>query len=156
MSKQIEIPQAFLAYLQRRAEIVAAYLFGSVAAGKAHKFSDVDVALLLAEGVDSNTAWDIRLEAMGEAEAAFERRADVAILNQVTSTLLKFQVIHRGKLIYERNRKARIGFEVEARTEYFDYKPYLDEQHREFRRMLKKKGLTYGYERRVRALAKAR
>jgi len=142
-------------YLQRRTEIAAAYLFGSVAAGKAHKFSDVDVALLLAAGVDSNQAWDIRLEAMAEAEAAFGRRADVAMLHEV-GTLLKFQVIHRGKRIFERDRKVRIRFEVEARTEYFDYKPYLDQQHREFRRQLKMKGLTYGYERRVRALAKTR
>lgn len=155
MTEQIEIPKAFTDYLHRRTEIVAAYLFGSVAAGKAHKFSDVDVALLLAEGVDSNKAWDIQLEAMGEAEAAFGRRADAAILNQVASTLLKFQVIHRGKLIYERNRKARIGFEVETRAEYFDYRPYLDKQHQEFRKMLRRKGLTYGLERRVRALAKA-
>ena len=49
----VEVPQAFADYLRSRTEIVAAYLFGSVAAGKAHKFSDVDVALLLAEGVDS-------------------------------------------------------------------------------------------------------
>ncbi len=45
----VEIPQPFLDYLKNRPEIVAAYLFGSVAAGKAHKFSEVDVALLLAE-----------------------------------------------------------------------------------------------------------
>ena len=47
----LEVPQSFVEYLKSRPEIVAAYLFGSVAAGKAHKFSDVDVVLLLAEPV---------------------------------------------------------------------------------------------------------
>ena len=155
MPPQLEIPASFLAYLQARPEMVAAYLFGSVAAGKAHKFSDVDVALLLAEGVDSKHAWDIMLEAMDKAEAAFGRRADVAILNQAGS-VVKFQVIHHGRLIFERDRKARIGFEVHARNEYFDYKPYLDEQYREFLKRLKTEGLGYGHKRRARALAKTR
>ena len=155
MTEQMEVPKTLTDYLQRRPEIIAAYLFGSVAAGKAHKFSDVDVALLLTEGVDSNRAWDLRLEAMDEAETAFGRRADVAILNQATSTLLKFQVIHRGKLIFERDRKARIGFEVDARMEYFDYKPLLDVQDKELIRRIKTEGLGHGYKRRDRALAKS-
>lgn len=151
----LEVPESFLDYLKSRPEIVAAYLFGSVAAGKAHKFSDVDVALLLAEPVDRDKAWEIRLEAMGEAEKAFNREADVAMLHEVGS-LLKFQVIHKGRLIYERDRKARIGFEVRARSEYFDFKPYLDEQQKQFLQRLRTEGLGHGYKRRLRALAKTR
>ena len=40
MKSAVEIPRSFIAYLDRREEILAAYIFGSVAAGKAHKFSD--------------------------------------------------------------------------------------------------------------------
>ena len=155
MKSAVEIPRSFIAYLDRREEILAAYIFGSVAAGKAHKFSDVDVALLLAEGIDRSQAWDFRIEAMDEAEMAFKRRADVAILNQAGS-VLKFQTIHRGKLIFERNRKARIGFEIQTRNEYFDYAPYLNEQYRELVKRVKTKGLGYGHQRLARALAKTR
>jgi hypothetical protein len=154
MGETNDVPQRLIDYLNSRPEIVAAYLFGSVAAGRAHKFSDVDVALLLAEGLDSTRAWDIRLEAMGEAEDAFGRRADVAMLHEIGS-LLKFQVIHRGKLIFERDRKARIKFEVEARMEYFDYRPLLDVQDQELIRRIKTEGLGHGHKRRARALAKS-
>jgi predicted nucleotidyltransferase len=64
-----ESPQSFPDYLQGRREIITPYLFGSVAAGRANRFSDVDIALLLADGVDWRRGWDIRLEAMGETEA---------------------------------------------------------------------------------------
>ncbi|MBM4422316.1 MAG: nucleotidyltransferase domain-containing protein [Chloroflexi bacterium] len=153
MSHPIEIPQSFIAYLQRRTEIVAAYLFGSVAAGKAHKFSDVDVALLLAERVDSNTAWDIRLEAMGEAEAAFGRRADVVTINEV-GLVFGFQILKTGSVIYARDQGARCRFEMRLRSEYYDYQPYFEYQQSEFLRRLKSEGLLYGYHRRRRASAK--
>ncbi len=153
MNRQIEVPQSFLAYLHRRAEIVAAYLFGSVAAGKAHKFSDVDVALLLAEPIDRNQAWDIMLEAMGEAEEAFGRRADVAIINQV-GLVFAFQILKNGAVIFERNKAERCRSEMRLRSEYYDYQPYLKYQQDEFRRRLKKEGLLYGYEQRRRAAAK--
>ena len=149
----VEIPQAFADYLRNRAEIVAAYLFGSVAAGKAHKFSDVDVALLLAEGVDPDKAWDITLEAMGEAETAFKRRADVVILNQA-GLVVGFQILKTGRVIFERDRDARCRFEMRLRSEYYDYQPYLKYQQTEFLRRLKQEGLLYGYEQRRRAAAK--
>ena len=64
-----ESSQPYLDYLQGRPEIVAPYLFVSVAAERAYMFGAVDIALLLADGVDSRCGWEIRLEAMGEAEA---------------------------------------------------------------------------------------
>lgn len=147
------MPQSFIAYLQSRPEIVAAYLFGSVAAGRAHKFSDVDIALLLAEGVESRRAWDLMLEAMGEAESVFGRRADVVILNDV-GLVFTFQVLKSGKVIFERDRDARCRFEMRARSEYYDYQPYLQYQRTEFLKRLKTEGLLYGYEQRRRAAAK--
>jgi hypothetical protein len=154
MAGQIEVPQAFKDYLQRRTEIVAAYLFGSVAAGKAHKFSDVDVALLLAENIASKRAWDIRLEVMGDAETAFKRRADVIVINE-SGLVLGFQVLRTGQVIFERDKAARCRFEMILRSQYYDYQPYLAYQQAEFLRRLKTEGLLYGYQQRRRAVAKA-
>lgn len=153
MAATIDIPLSFAEYLQRRTEIVAVYLFGSVAAGKAHRLSDVDVALLLADGVGDKQAWDIRLEVMGEAEAAFGRRADVVILNQV-GLIFGFQILRSGRVIHERDKAARCRHEMRLRSEYYDYQPYLQYQQTEFRRRLKKEGLLYGYHQRRRAAAK--
>jgi len=141
------IPPTFLAYLHRRTEVVAAYLFGSVAAGTAHKFSDVDVALLLTEPAE---AWAITLEAMGEAEAAFGRRADVVIINQA-GLVFGFQILKTGRVFFERDKAARCDFEMLLRSQYYDYQPYLAYQQAEFLRRLKSEGLLYGYEQRRRA-----
>lgn len=154
MTEQIEVPKTLTDYLQRRPEIIAAYLFGSVAAGKAHKFSDVDVALLLADTVDAKQAWDIRLEAMGEAETAFGRRADVIIISEV-GLVFAFQILKSSKVIFERDKAFRCRYEMRVRSAYYDYLPYLQHQQNEFRRRLKKEGLLYGYKQRRRAAAKA-
>ena len=154
MSHPVEIPQALTAYLRSQSEIVAAYLFGTVASGKAHKFSDVDVALLLADGVKWERRWEIILEAMGKAETAFRRRADMVVINEV-SLFFAFQILKNGRVVFERDKAARCRFEMRARSEYYDYQPYLKYQQTEFLRRLKQEGLLYGYEQRRRAAAKA-
>jgi len=150
----IEIPQAFADYLRNRPEIVAAYLFGPVAAGKAHKFSDVDVALLLAEGVDRDQAWDIMLEAMGKAETAFGRRADVAILN-TSPTVFCYLVLRHGHILFDRATAQRPEFETRVYMAYFDLKPYLAEYDAAMFKRIKDRGLGYGYPKTARAPAKA-
>jgi predicted nucleotidyltransferase len=150
----IEIPQAFTDYLRSRTEIIAAYLFGSVAAGKAHKFSDVDVALLLAEGIDSKQKWDIVLEAMGEAESAFGRRADVAILN-TSPTVFCYLILKHGRIIFDRATTSRPEFEARVYLAYFDLKPYLAEYDAAMFKRIKERGLGYGYPKTTRAPAKA-
>jgi predicted nucleotidyltransferase len=152
MAEQIEVPQTFKDYLQLRTEIVAAYLFGSVAAGKAHKFSDVDVALLLAEGVDSKQAWDIQLEAMGEAEAAFGRRGDVEILN-TAPIVFRYLALKHGRLIFDRHLPQRPELEAQTYLAYFDLKPYLDEYDRALFKRIRERGLGYGYPETARASA---
>jgi len=151
---QIEISQSLIDYPKTRPEILAAYLFGSVAAGRAHRFSDADVALLLAEEVDSKRAWDIRLETMGEVETAFGRRGDVVIIDEV-GLVFTFQILKNGRVLYEQDKGSRCRFEMRARSEYYDYQPYLHYQQAEFRRRLKAEGLLYGYEQRRRAASKA-
>ena len=149
----LEIPTPFQAYLTRREEIVAAYIFGSVAAGKAHKFSDVDVALLLAESVDSMKAWDIVLEAMGEAEQAFKRRADVQSL-QTAPIVFRYLVFKHGQLIFDRAPRQRASLEARTYLEYFDLKPYLEMYDQALFRRIREKGMGYGYPKNPRALAK--
>ncbi len=155
MVEHIAVPQAFKDYLQRRAEIVAAYLFGSVAAGKAHKFSDVDVALLLADGVDPKQAWDLQLEVMGEVETAFARRADVAVLNTSPLVFCYLSLKH-GRLIFDRGSPQRPEFEARVYVTYFDLKPYLDIYDAAMFKRVKERGLGYGYAKTARTAAKTK
>ncbi len=59
--------------LKRMAAVRAAYVFGSRVEGRAHRFSDIDVALFV-EGVET---WDIRRRARAMAQVQKEAGLDV-------------------------------------------------------------------------------
>lgn len=147
-----ELPQLFHDYLESRPEIIAAYLFGSVASGRAHRFSDVDVALLLADGTDREGAWDITLEAMEQAEAAFGRRGDVQVLNGAP-VVFCYLALRHGKLIFDRGNPQRPEFEARTYLMYFDLKPYLREYDRALFRRIEERGIGHGYRKTARAAA---
>jgi len=54
-------------------------------------------------------------------------KTDVVILNKATLTL-KFQVINKGILIYNRDDHARRDFHEKTVREYLDFKPFLEVQ----------------------------
>jgi predicted nucleotidyltransferase len=105
------------------ADVVAVYLFGSVARGTAVERSDADVAVLLAH--DPPATLDgllLRLEA--RLERALETPVQVVVMNTAPPDLLH-RILSDGRLVVERDRSARIRFEVDARNRYFDLEPFL-------------------------------
>ncbi len=106
-----------------RTGIAAVYLFGSFARGRATEKSDVDVAVLYEQApaarLDSPA---FKLEE--ELERVVGRAAEVVVLNGAPVDLIH-RVLRDGKLLFEKNRSARIRFEVRARNEYFDLLPIL-------------------------------
>lgn len=112
---------ALTEYLATQQDVMAAYLFGSRATGRARAESDVDVALLLNEE-DSFARFERRLQLMVEVSDVCGREADVIVLNDAPP-LLQHQVLKHGRLLYERDRRARIEFEVQAGKVYADLEP---------------------------------
>jgi len=108
--------------------LVAAYLFGSVARGTDSSNSDIDVGILL-RTAPSGELNDLRFELDGHLERALGRRTQVVILNNAPPDLLH-RVLRDGRLLVERDRAARIRFEVRARNEYFDLLPILKRYRR--------------------------
>jgi len=109
-------------------EVLCAYLFGSVARDEERADSDLDVAVLLArdppqtlDGLQTDLA-----DALAEATG---RRVDLVVLNRAPPDLVH-RVLRDGLLLLERDRSARIRFEVKARNEYFDLLPYLQRYRR--------------------------
>ena len=131
-------------YFSCCSEVVSVYLFGSQAKGKARKKSDIDIAILLEDGVDSYKYFDLMLKYMAELERLYDGRVDVVILNNA-KPLLQHQVLKYGKLLYERDRYARVRFEVLSRKIYFDIKPALDKQSKALFRQIKEVGLSGRY-----------
>jgi predicted nucleotidyltransferase len=110
-------------------EVVAAYLFGSVARGEAGPASDVDVAVLLSpEPSPVYASLELRLE--GDLERALARSVEVVVLNLAPIDLVH-RVLRDGILLLDREPSTRVRFEVRARNEYFDLLPFL----RRYRRL---------------------
>jgi predicted nucleotidyltransferase len=112
-------------YVNRQPEVDAAYLFGSRAKGKERAASDVDVALLVDEGSAPESTPAYRLEQIMALEDICGRPADVVILNDAP-LVLRHQILKYGRLIYERDHRRRVDFEVQSLQAYFDFKPILD------------------------------
>jgi predicted nucleotidyltransferase len=106
--------------LSRVDGLVAAYLFGSCARGEATAASDVDVALWLEK--TPKTLESLPLELTADLEQRLGMPVDVIVLNGAPSDLVH-RVLRDGILLVERDRSARIRFEVRARNDYFDLQP---------------------------------
>lgn len=131
--KVARLPDAF----KPRREVVAAYLYGSVAEGVAHAESDVDVAVLLDESFDLKRSLEYRIELAEELSQLLKREVDVVVLNEAP-VLLQFQVIRCRRILFERDVETRANFEVRVMSFYYDYKRYFDFFARELRDALKR------------------
>lgn len=131
-------------YFAGHAEVIAAYLFGSQAKGKATADSDVDIALLLSPDFDLQEYFMYRIERMVELEQFCQSPVDVVILNQAP-LVLRNQVLKHGRLVYERDHRQRVAFEVRSRQAYYDFQPMLALLHRALVRQIKEVGLGSRY-----------
>jgi uncharacterized protein len=105
------------------AGVVAVYLFGSVARGTAGERSDVDVGVLLARDPPA-TLEGLLLRLEASLERTVEAPVQLVVLNTAPPDLVH-RILRDGRLVVERDRAARIRFEVHARNCYFDLQPFL-------------------------------
>jgi hypothetical protein len=100
---------------------LAVYLYGSVARGESRPDSDIDVGVLFAaEPPATLGAPQFALEAA--LERLLGRPVQVVALNRASADLVH-RVLRDGRLVFDRDRAARIRFEVRSRNEYFDMAP---------------------------------
>jgi len=66
-------------------EVRAAYLFGSRAEGYERKTSDIDIAVLIDEKLDTMKAFSLQLELGDMLERKLQRPMDLVVLNQHAS-----------------------------------------------------------------------
>jgi predicted nucleotidyltransferase len=100
-------------------DLCCAYLFGSWARGDARRDSDVDVAVLFSADPPRTLA-GLHLDLADRLKGALGGRP----------VDLVHRVLRDGVLVLERDRSARIRFEVRARNEYFDLLPHLQRYRR--------------------------
>ncbi len=104
--------------------LLAAYFFGSGARGTLSATSDIDIGILLNTKTEGRLQ-DLRFSLEGQLESALGRRVQVVDLHQAPVDLIH-RVLRDGRLLLDRDRSARIRFEVQARNTYFDILPTLN------------------------------
>jgi hypothetical protein len=104
--------------------VVLAYLFGSQAEGRVHARSDVDVAVLLDEGLSPVEQGRWQLELISRLTDVWHTdHIDLIILNRAPA-FLQHQVIKARHRLYVRDEAERVRFEVQAMRDWFDWQPY--------------------------------
>jgi len=123
-------------FFSAKREITFAYLFGSVAKGSAGKLSDIDIAVFINPMyLPLDSGYGYKSELLVELQAVLAGEVDLVILNSA-STMLKFQVLKNGALIYCRSEDERRMFHEKAILKYLDIKPLLKIQGHYLRKRL--------------------
>ncbi len=110
--------------LEAREEVIFAYVFGSTAAGRPHRQSDVDVALYVEpralDCADRGSAWGYVSEVSRPLMGALgTSEVNVVILNRA-SPLLADRVARSGRVILSRDEARRRRWLVETKSRYCD------------------------------------
>lgn len=105
--------------------ISSVYLFGSVAEGRAHAESDVDLGVLLDWKVfsDPKGRFDLRLLLSSRLMSELKQAVDLVILNDAPPHLARH--ISRGKRIFCSDGAADHAFVRDARLKAADLEPFL-------------------------------
>ena len=105
--------------------ILAAYLFGSHAAGRPHRESDVDVAVLLDRSLDRQTRFAIRVRLASDLPSRLgAREVDVVVLNDAPPHFAR-RIVLEGKTVFCRDAEAAHAFRRDVQLRAADLEPFL-------------------------------
>jgi len=107
--------RTIISFARRHGNIVAIYVFGSIAAAKNRSGSDIDVAIMVRgrmKGIN-------RVQLETSLSNLLKKDVDLVIFGEA-SPLLQHQILKNGRLVYEGDPKERVRQEVAARCEYLD------------------------------------
>ena len=122
-----EIKKTLNGYLQKHPEIEVTYIFGSLAQGKTNVLSDIDIAIITdSQQINNKTyRFGYKAEILTDLIKLLKTNdIDLVILNEA-NTLLKHRVLHHGKLIYSKNEKKRINFQIDTINKYNNFKQLI-------------------------------
>ena len=109
--------------LERRPEVLEAYLFGSHARGEAQAHSDVDVAVYVSDAPDAPFGYQAELTA-DLISALGDDRVDVVLLDRAPP-LLYHRVLRDGVRLLSRDLRATAVREGRALSRYCDWVPQI-------------------------------
>lgn len=102
--------------LRKNLTIIAAYGIGSFVYGSVSAESDYDLAVVVED--KKATSEDNVYEML--RSVSFPRDLDLSVVDRQSSPLFLYQVISKGKRVYERNRRDMMQFEAFVLHNYYD------------------------------------
>jgi predicted nucleotidyltransferase len=124
--------------------VLMAYLYGSAASGRTTPFSDVDIALYLAEPLPPRARLQLELGVEIALEDALGlSNADVRIINDAPLPV-RGTVVQEGILLYCRDDERRVDFESLTLKLYLDFEPVAAMFRELFFKRLREEGLGHG------------
>ncbi len=108
-------------------ELIAVYLFGSQAEGRAHRESDVDLAVLMPgpERMSPGQRFEARLRLIGQLEAMLgTRRLDLVVLNDLPPLFAR-HIVTTGKRLFVGDEETDRQFFRDVLLRAADLQPFL-------------------------------
>jgi uncharacterized protein len=102
-------------FARDHAEIVAVYVFGSVATDRARRGSDLDISIMTCGEIAGKER--VNMETI--LSNLLSADVDLVVFGK-SSPLLQHQILKYGSLIYESDASLRVVQEVAARNAYLD------------------------------------
>jgi predicted nucleotidyltransferase len=121
------LERTLAAAIVQQPAVLAGYLFGSYADGRAHRESDIDVALLLDRSTHptARSRFEARLLLIAEVAHALHRNdVDVVILNDAPPTLAR-AILTQGRKVICRDAEAEHAFVRTTLLRAADLDPFL-------------------------------
>lgn len=117
--RKVQIPEelcgAIINFAKRYVDIVAIYVFGSMATARNRSRSDIDVGIMVRRPMKGTE----RVQMETSLSNLLKKDVDLIIFGEA-SPLLQHQILKNGRLVYEKDPKGRVRQEVAARCEYLD------------------------------------
>ncbi len=119
------LPDRIIEYFRDKKEITAVYLFGSYAAGKERRFSDIDLGILMEES-SAHDGLTKKIEYQVELSRILRKDIHLVLLNSAGEALLR-QVFEKGRCVLinnpqELSRKKMVMFSEIADFAYYQSK----------------------------------
>jgi predicted nucleotidyltransferase len=119
--------KAIIEILNKKSDIVFAYIFGSKAKGYANEMSDWDIAVYFKEHSKRDSHWpEFILEA--ELSRTIGAPVQVIVLNKPLDPVFGFEIVKDSILLLDKRPNVRIDFENRILRHYHDWQYFLKRQ----------------------------
>jgi predicted nucleotidyltransferase len=131
MSTAEAILNQLIAWAQPKSEILAVYLYGSYAGGRANALSDIDVAILARGDLTKAQLWQLEKNCAAQCPES----VDLCILN-LAPLSFRYQVTARGQRLWAANVGQVADWESLTWRLYWDQRPRLERNWQQYVRHL--------------------